>query len=910
MANPAVGLLHRSNPVRANQSFKLHPPTLKDNSKVPRFFTQLSRTHFPPPPSVEDEEESIAKESNGSVVSLDDEEPKCRGAVDQLPIILPVPEHNTERRFVLVPPPKTDEENLSDNLGSRNSKPSGHTKYAANSKVQLDPKADRDRDEQPPLQRRRSRTDLPRIVTDSSDQTQPRPSSHAHRSRSATCVDQGRRDASPRDYFSAHPESIRQTGEAYLTPVVKHSTKGRDRAYWNFNAGGDGTCPKDPSHHQHKSHSADQRGLEGYARSSHTDGPGAPRRLHSDMEVPQMRKTLERHSSYKDEAPSRARHGPPSPSADRKRSPPRLSRRETSPARPRTEALRLSRSRASYHGRSSPPREAALESSGDEDRDQKHRRHHHREHRKSTVIHEDRSAFLSPAALRPSTASKPRSKPPSPMPSPKISQETFLDYKFQSDPRSSAIFNVAKDKRRNEIERPVSPTSSGSPSSPRSRSKLRVDDRASDHGRPRASSRTPSTRSSASSSKLVNPLLSMSTTSLPIVIHSVDRNRQTMPLTPRGSLETRPQPHASWQPDNFHAHHQTAPLTPRHSGTNLEHSGPSVVSYRRYSQDVSAGALPGLPDCPRKRRRSGHADWYTLPKHESFHICPSCYEQVFLPTAFRDLFVPASTRSRDKEIACDLGTSPWYRIAWLMTRKYRRTDLRLLQGIIDVSAKHKVPCYGPVRVTRIWYSILDPDTRRCISNFKVCSPCADSVQVLFPSLTGIFVPLDRPAEPRSGQCSLHFAPHRTRFLTYFDILEDTHDRAMAKNCAPNMQRLVERIDSWAGVEECPKDEPQRHASWYTMAHIPEMTVCEECFLDVVYPELVVDASAISNGTAGEDQAVNSVVRNFYHKPQLIRSATVCQMASPSMRDLFRRACRKDDGIEYLDSKVRDRLASF
>lgn len=906
----ASNLSRRSNPVRANQSLRLDSLELKDTSRVPRIFSPFSHTHFPPPPSVEDEKDSVAKESNGSVVSMNDEEPKCRGTVDQFPIILPVPEYNTERRFVLVAPSETDEESVSDGPSSRKSRPPANTKYTANSKVQLDPKADRD--ELPPLQKRRSRADLPRIETDSRNHTRPRLSSHVHRSRSATCVDQVDRDASPRDYFSARPESVRPAREAFLTPVVKHATKGRDRAYWNFNAGEDEKGRKDSSLPQ-KPHSADRKGVDGYARPPHSAGLGAHRRLHSDLEVLQVKKTAERHSSYRDEAHSRARNGLPSASLDRKRSPPRISRRETSPARFREEPPRLSRSKSNHHARSSPPKEALLEYSSDEYRDQKSHGHH-RERRKSTVIHEDRSAFLSPTEPRLSTTSKPRSKPPSPLPSPKSSQDRFSDYKLHSDPRSSTIFSVAKDKRRNEIERPVSPTSCGSSSSPRSRSRLRVDDRASDLGRPRASSRTPSIKSNASSNKPVNAPLFLSTASLPIAIHSDDRKRQAMPPTPtwsrQGSLETILQPPTCWQPDNPYASKQAAPLTPRHSGTNLEQSGPPVVSYRRYSQDVSAGSLPGLPDCPRRRPQSGHLAWYTLPKCDSFNICPSCYEQVFYPTSFRDLFVPASIRTRDKEIACGLGTSPWYRIAWLMTRKYRRADLRLLQGIADVTVKHKVPCYGPVRVTRIWYSILDPETRRCISNFKVCSPCADSVQVLFPSLTGVFVPLDRPAEPRSGQCSLHFAPHRTRFLTYFDILEDTHDRAMARNSAPNMQRLVERIDSWAGVEECPQDEPQRNAAWYTMAHIPEMTVCEECFLDVVYPELVVDASAIADGTADEGQAVKSVVRNFYHKPQLIKSATVCQMASPWMRDLFRRACKRDDGIGYLDSKVRDRLGSF
>lgn len=356
-------------------------------------------------------------------------------------------------------------------------------------------------------------------------------------------------------------------------------------------------------------------------------------------------------------------------------------------------------------------------------------------------------------------------------------------------------------------------------------------------------------------------------------------------------------------------HRQPEPLlpTPRQSVTSLEQSILPVTSFRRYSEDVSAGVNPGLPDCPRQRPRAGYSDWLTLPRSENFNICPSCYEQVFQQTEFRDLFIPAPFRTREREIACDLGTSPWYRIAWLMTRKYQRSDLRLLQGVADVLTREKIPCYGDVRVSRIWYSITDPDTRRCIPDFQVCSPCAKAVEVLFPSLMGIFVPLDRPAEPKSGKCSLHFTPSRKRFLTYFDVFEKCHDRAMEERSAPDSKRLAYNVNFWANVEECPREKPLRQEYWYTMADIPEMTVCEECFLDVVYPELVADVAA-RTAASGEDR-VNSVARNFYRKPHHIKSATVCQMASPWMRQLFRSACRRENGIWYMDEKIRETLES-
>ena len=53
-------------------------------------------------PTVEsDEEDLLAKEHVRSVVSASfDEEPKCRGEIDQEPILLPVHEHNHERAHV------------------------------------------------------------------------------------------------------------------------------------------------------------------------------------------------------------------------------------------------------------------------------------------------------------------------------------------------------------------------------------------------------------------------------------------------------------------------------------------------------------------------------------------------------------------------------------------------------------------------------------------------------------------------------------------------------------------------------------------------------------------------------------------------------------------------------------------
>lgn len=841
----------------------------------------------------------MAKEHDGSRFSVADEEPKYRGDIDQQPIMLPVLEHNAERRYVILTPSEAGDDPLSDGSQvSQNPTPPPKTEYTANTKIQLDPKELED--EQPEPRRRKSRAELPRIETHVSP-TRPKTPSYLHRAMSATYVDEKQPEVE--DYFGPHPESARPGGDAFLSPVIKHATKGRDRAYWNFSPGANCTSPRG-SAIDLKPNSSDRskRPEVLYSRPSYPSSPAPQRRTNSAVELSrEVRKTAERRSSYRDEMYSRARRSElPSPPLDQRPSSARSPRKEHSPAKSQRERPKLSRRKSSHRDRSSPPREDDLGDSSDESRDHKSHRSH-RQRRKSTVIQEDCPPVLSPGPILIKSMSKSRAA--SPLPSPRSAHTRLPDYGHETNPRrSTSIFNVARDKRRNEIERPVSPVSSGSSSSPRSRSRMRD----SVHGsRSRALSRTPSVVSNASTTKTVNaPAFVYGSTPLAMAIPTDGRKRQTMPPSPAYSR------HGSLEEVHRSSHYfQPEPLfpTPRQSATNLEQSLSPIVSFRRFSEEVSVGVNPGLPDCPRQQPRAGHSDWFTLPRSENFNICPSCYQQVFQPTEFRDLFVPAPYRSKERETACDLGTSPWYRIAWLMTRKYQRPDLRLLQGVADVLAREKIPCYGNVRVSRIWYSITDPETRRCIPDFHMCSPCAKAVEVLFPSLTGMFVPLDRPAEPKSGKCSLHYAPSRNRFLMYFDVFEKCHDRAMDERTAPDSKRLAFNIKFWSNVHECPRDQPVRHGYWYTMADIPGMTVCEECFLDVVYPEAVAEVKA--KAATGSEDGVTSVARNFYHKPHHIKSTTVCQMASPWMRRVFKRACRKENGVRYMNDKVRTKLRS-
>jgi len=316
-------------------------------------------------------------------------------------------------------------------------------------------------------------------------------------------------------------------------------------------------------------------------------------------------------------------------------------------------------------------------------------------------------------------------------------------------------------------------------------------------------------------------------------------------------------------------------------------------------------------------------DWLTLPRCDNFNICPSCYSANFSTTEFAHDFVPVPFRPRDRPLACDFGTSEYYRIAWLFTRKYRRSDLGFLHALTRVAAPC---CTGPgggnadaTRSRVIWYSVKDPRTARPVDNFAVCHACAKTVETLLPGLAGLFVPLDPSAWPANGVCALATATANStptgadgdataistvadqdhaRFLLYFDVLEGSADRALETQTPPNMQALADRVRELSIAPPCPQGRPVRNAVWHTMRSVPGLTVCPECFVAVVRPIL-------DDRDKDRDRDRDLVVVGDFHAQPTTLPDGDCMLFSPRMRTVFARAVRNRD-LRYLAMKVRER----
>ncbi|KAI1754626.1 hypothetical protein F4782DRAFT_39109 [Xylaria castorea] len=839
-----------------------HKPSYlsQDDQAIPRRLPYHIGSQKPPHPIVEDENDALAKEAGLlAVSSVASEEPTNRGDPDQYPILLPVDEHqhNPERRFILVP----NESDLSSDVSDTENKSGGYRRttertaeldteppfYEANTcrKYESPPGHDNKtskKEIRPETKHRRSHPgDLPPIITDGGSGGR---SDDNRREKSTT-----RTDNRSEDYLSARPSaSSRVPREHLLTPeVIEHATNGRDRQYYR---GGSSPEPQSrnrsaqPSDQYNRNSQHDRKYKERESKSAHPSSPTLQKRRTSEVPKYTRRGSKENYESsrqYIDRSSSKS---------DRK-----------VPSSTHSQSDRDSGSQQSSSSRDAraPPQYSDTFYSSEDDS---------RQRVDSRRIRSGMPAGkheLPPTPVESRGTARRKSREQSSLPSPRLSQSSL------SDPYSSS-------------------SSSRSATFPREPVPSRSENRA---GRPLP--RASTSKGSFSAARNAVPTAVSVTTAIPsapIPNASVDHRRspvrpapkagstidsRAQPSTPSVSIPTRP----SWPPPRF----EPPPSS--------KSSSSPIGSYRRYSTEVKTGDLPDIPHCPRTREEAGHMDWLTLPRCDSFNICPSCYSANFASTEFAHEFVLMPFRPRDRPLACDFGASEFYRIAWLFTRKYGRPDLGLFHGLTKIAATCQ-PCTGHRQVSRIWYSIRDPSTKRYIDEFTVCDACASTVETLLPSLTGLFVPLDSPAERTRGVCAMHHdrGYDRGRFLLYFDVLEGAADHALQTQSAPNVQALADRIRQLAAIPPCPEGRTLYDAYWHTMREVP-IVVCPECFMMVVQPLL-------------DGRGDLTVAGNFHNRLQYEKKAE-CMLFSDRMRSVFNRAVMKRD-LGYLTEKVNERTS--
>jgi hypothetical protein len=318
-----------------------------------------------------------------------------------------------------------------------------------------------------------------------------------------------------------------------------------------------------------------------------------------------------------------------------------------------------------------------------------------------------------------------------------------------------------------------------------------------------------------------------------------------------------------------------------------------------------------LPSCPRSDASSKYNDWYTLENSPAFDLCPSCYEGVFAETPFSVYFSQTRRYERPVERVCDFS-SPWMRLAWLITIKQRRQSLDLLYNLTAIADQERA-CPGDRELSTdhvLWYGIPDQRDGLHVANFAICPRDLKMMEALFPSIRGYFTPLPASnpyAMPSSFACSLRVTSRR--FPKYLDLLVELDAEAQLLNQRPNISRFVQLARENAFKNECGREKPLFRKLWHFIPHLPELTVCQECFDELVWPAVASPSSSSTSSTSSLYSAP-TIPKMFNRTIQPVPNedpelGSSCCLYSPRMRKVWERSVEAND-FGYLQRKVLER----
>ena len=300
---------------------------------------------------------------------------------------------------------------------------------------------------------------------------------------------------------------------------------------------------------------------------------------------------------------------------------------------------------------------------------------------------------------------------------------------------------------------------------------------------------------------------------------------------------------------------------------------PRVNVSPRLSRDLSTDGQ--LLPCSRPKSVAGYYDWYTILSIPGVDICPSCMHQIG-GSRFRDHFVPSLPRPLGVETQCSLSL-PWIRLAWIQTMKQNYSTLDMIRAIVNLHATAK-PCPGKHGSLGTWYHLQHPDSGKVISEFDVCSLCVKSLEIVLPRLRGVLISAGSDNQKRT--CDLW--TDSKRFPDYVKLLEAAASTTNGDGYLvyPDMRPFANYAQTMSYKQECMKDNMIIGIPWHFIPQLPEFTVCEECFDEVVYPI--------------KEKPVAKLINRTLQLAGSTKEGMSCQLYSPRMRKIFLEAVHYDD----------------
>ncbi|KAF3384970.1 hypothetical protein F1880_002688 [Penicillium rolfsii] len=295
-----------------------------------------------------------------------------------------------------------------------------------------------------------------------------------------------------------------------------------------------------------------------------------------------------------------------------------------------------------------------------------------------------------------------------------------------------------------------------------------------------------------------------------------------------------------------------------------------------------------ISPCPRSIAVAGLNDWYTLKGLTHLDICPSCMKQIG-HSRFRDFFIPSLAKPPTQRTRCAFS-NPWVRLAWTQMIKQQHESLEMLYQMTRPPPGTR-PCPGRAASEQAWYRIVNPDTGSYLPSFHVCGSCARNVRVLMPAHRDTF---QQCPEVQERTCDL--VTSSPRFVKYIDLLDDAASRADSDpSRRPDPREFLAYAKRKVVLHDCLRDRPVL-GSWHYMPELPELSVCEDCYDEVVWP--------LAKSHHPLARSFSTSLRYLPGDgPNRCREAS-CQLYSGRMRARFRDAVIKDDFPGLRDFSLR------
>ena len=272
-------------------------------------------------------------------------------------------------------------------------------------------------------------------------------------------------------------------------------------------------------------------------------------------------------------------------------------------------------------------------------------------------------------------------------------------------------------------------------------------------------------------------------------------------------------------------------------------------SFVTETEDFYSGydATP-LPPCPRTDHVP-YDDWFVLKGTPSLVTCPGCIQNI-VPPYERHRFVRALPSSAGPTTICDFSCS-WIRAAWLMASRGKTFDQMFLERISSIKPDEMGCVLRRYLGAGGWYTLR---SRHGVQGDELlmCASCTKRMSAILPSMNDEVKRISR--KRMTGRPMCVFGPQNQYAASLVgDLVTAQVTVFRSRDSSIDLSRFVAKVHDHQNMREDPcgngntdvkegddddnKEERRENRRWHIVPQLTACTVCEQCFNEVVWPEL-------------------------------------------------------------------------